>query len=1583
MKHTFLFSVVFLCLLISGCSTKNINSNQTFQQTCNANPVNNNENQEKQCCLKDSLETRIKHIEEICILKEYKLSKDSVCITSSSSSYIAASSSFTAIPTRNTKIHGQLDYKSKDVVDMRHGCFGANCQVNNIVIENTEERNNSDCSTAEKLLKIVLNEYIESTLFTITISLLGGIFLLIPAIIRKDFYIIKNFLKKIKKQPFLSLKKWFYNSLLPSFIKKFFAIIKKIYSFIKEKIHYCKSYFIYEKKTYNILSPTDDAEISQETLNQLKFAILDTDEPIRNIAITGLYGSGKSSAWLTFCKKYKVSKLKKLVKISLSKFCDNEEENSSSKVKLAKIKEEETKIEIAIVQQLIYSKKNEDLKYSNYPKIKNLTDLKTIFPTSFLFILCTLILPFANNSVYCVINYLINMEFPQGIILLTLTFSFIYICLFYAIQKINTFSISKICLKEFEITLGKSESVFAKYLNEIVYFFEATKCDCVVIEDLDRFNSIEIFTKLREINELINNYPAIKKTVKFVYLIKDDILPKYKRTKFFDFIVPIVPILNGDNAINYTKLHFLRNNIDDYNNEKPYLSDEYLDEIDEYLKDLRLIKNCFNEFKIFKNEIQLNLSNHGEEELFSLILYKNLYPADFQQLLKQEGVLFYCLNKACDDLCKKYKNIKRNSLKHLLTSDNKNLLEEIIIEKKIKIEKNSINEDFLFKMLSSGYIDENYRYYITKSYIENFEHDEKEYINIVKEKEKPKYNLIIKDCNSVIKKIRDDEWSTPSVLNNDILTHLISNKIDTKLKWFLNAIKENKKNDFIDQYIESINNCDNKKENINYFLQILYNKLQSDIPNKLKLEFLLSFFSDNSESLFNDFLNKNFNSDYNFEKVLNTFFEKRQPILDYTLEQAEEAPSQKKKLSELNLEIEKLSSYKESTQKLLIDNAMFQISKDNLDYILTKQEEIPPHFYYDYIRSKRKLKEKVINSKNIEKFVDEILLTDDKIHISPEGIVDLLFSSLFEDDIAEQIIKKLDNEFIDLTYLPKFYNDNTTFILELDKSLIHILIEQNKIKVDFNNVLYISSSKFTEDIILFAQKQIDKQSQNISLDNIDTFAKNHFLSSFYSFLLTESKASIDLFVKESDYLTKQGIDILQLITSLNNEGKEILPDKMQMLIELAFKRPKLYNDSCKTFLTIIRDNFDYFYNNFNRIKSNCYTSTHLKNADDEEKDFASNHSWVINLSILLKNEFNILNQQQLFSIINIISLGDLSKIIKEWSYNTGIYNTSKLVDSLVDEGCIEAWLKKFDKNEILNFFNSIKEYLGYETEDKLLEFINKDNYSQINSIAKKYEITQDAITNYNDYDSYFKSLNTHIQYDFNFNWDKLDQFTQKTLNSIIIIPSRMLNSLFILGRYFYKAMENGKIHVDDIFSEKNKILMSYSNKYPLNPILCGLVFEAYFDQNGKLKKEEKKSFFDQLIKHFESFKNTKCHNFIRKCLEIFSNQIIYIPGDPDLIFKINGKIAYDTFKINSIKCFGIELLTKSPNSSNNRILSVEGKRYDLILSIRQYFNIPIHHIKIEPDFEKYVIKSDIDFIQPLNLIAPLINKNKDMEKDFN
>ena len=61
---------------------------------------------------------------------------------------------------------------------------------------------------------------------------------------------------------------------------------------------------------------------------------------------------------------------------------------------------------------------------------------------------------------------------------------------------------------------AESGSYFDKYLDEIVYYFEVSRRDIVVFEDLDRFDNVQIFETLRALNTLLNGSAQIRKQQK-------------------------------------------------------------------------------------------------------------------------------------------------------------------------------------------------------------------------------------------------------------------------------------------------------------------------------------------------------------------------------------------------------------------------------------------------------------------------------------------------------------------------------------------------------------------------------------------------------------------------------------------------------------------------------------------------------------------------------------------------------------------------------------------------------------------------------------------------------------------------------------------------------------------------------------------------------------------------------------------------------------------------------------------------------------------------------------------------------------
>lgn len=438
-----------------------------------------------------------------------------------------------------------------------------------------------------------------------------------------------------------------------------------------------------------------------ETFNALHWAL--SEPNVNNIAITGYFGSGKSSFWESYKKQVEEEKKednplknRDIINISLAKFSckcdkdfkynDNSSENCKFDVKQVnsgykvfsskeisnydqwkiyqeqKKKEEELEIEIerGILEQILYSVENDDIPASRFKKLKDTSD-KDLLCKSFLsliFILCVFLFSNTDKFIYLSCNHTA---------MFLLSIFFIFICLYAFLLHINPIHLSKISCHQFDIHFEDNKGgLFSQNITELVYFFEKMKNKRIVVfEDLDRFKSTTIFSKLRELNHILNNIPNIKSNqIIFIYMIRDDIFSKYERTKFFDFIVPIVPVMTKDNAAGFiiSKMPHLEKD----------LGRDYIDNISTFLSDLRMLKNCENEYRIYKETNEQFLKSRNQNKrisqstyqwIFSLILYKNLYPKDFQKLLQHEGLLYYCLNKAKNDYYEAQKKLEKSKSK--------------------------------------------------------------------------------------------------------------------------------------------------------------------------------------------------------------------------------------------------------------------------------------------------------------------------------------------------------------------------------------------------------------------------------------------------------------------------------------------------------------------------------------------------------------------------------------------------------------------------------------------------------------------------------------------------------------------------------------------------------------------------------------------------------------------------------------------------------------------------------------------------------------------------------------------------------
>lgn len=395
--------------------------------------------------------------------------------------------------------------------------------------------------------------------------------------------------------------------------------------------------------TFEKLTPThiDNLGIYKDALD---FALNSDD--VKNIAITGDYGAGKSSVLLTYEDLHPE---RKFVHISLAHFGEDNKDNINSKELTNQDSNQthinESVIEGKILNQLIHQIDQGKIPQTNF-KIKKAIRKQRLFMASiattiYLMLLiyvfkfekwCSLLSSDDLKWLAPVIKWTKNnsVRFFALIVIFAASAWLIYFLI--RLQKTRNI-LKKLNVQGTEIELfgETNDSFFDKYLNEVLYLFENIDADIIVFEDIDRFDDVQIFERLREINTLANlqRKQSHKGIIRFFYLLKDDIFTSKDRTKFFDYIMPIIPVIDGSNS--YNKFISQLKAIGMY--EK--LDDHFLQDLSLYVDDMRLLKNICNEFQIYQSK--LNTIELDNNKMLAIITYKNLFPRDFSDLQTNKG----------------------------------------------------------------------------------------------------------------------------------------------------------------------------------------------------------------------------------------------------------------------------------------------------------------------------------------------------------------------------------------------------------------------------------------------------------------------------------------------------------------------------------------------------------------------------------------------------------------------------------------------------------------------------------------------------------------------------------------------------------------------------------------------------------------------------------------------------------------------------------------------------------------------------------------------------------------------------------
>ena len=407
------------------------------------------------------------------------------------------------------------------------------------------------------------------------------------------------------------------------------------------------------QKYYNFekLTPDKDADISVYE-EAIEFVFDNSD--VTNIAISGAYGAGKSSVIESYEKKHDD---KNFLHISLAHFEPTERNESEDSVK-------ETTLEGKILNQLIHQIPVDRIPQTNFRVKKDVGRRNIIIITILLYVLLGSITFISmSNKIQNWVDALCDGRLKSLLAIFTNDFAVFFaaialagsafICIYNTVKvqkNKNLFHKVTVQGNTIEIFENKDESYFDKYLNEVLYLFEQVEADVIVFEDMDRFNSNVIFERLREVNNLVNvhKYNKFKnkkrhklinkifrrkekqyKPLRFFYLLRDDVFVTKDRTKFFDYIIPIVPVLDGTNSYDQFIRHLKQGNI------LEKFDSTFLQRLALYIDDMRVLKNVYNEFLVYM--YRLNNTDLNWNKMLAIIVYKNIFPRDFCNLQLGKG----------------------------------------------------------------------------------------------------------------------------------------------------------------------------------------------------------------------------------------------------------------------------------------------------------------------------------------------------------------------------------------------------------------------------------------------------------------------------------------------------------------------------------------------------------------------------------------------------------------------------------------------------------------------------------------------------------------------------------------------------------------------------------------------------------------------------------------------------------------------------------------------------------------------------------------------------------------------------------
>lgn len=459
------------------------------------------------------------------------------------------------------------------------------------------------------------------------------------------------------------------------------------------------------------------------------------------------------------------------------------------------------------------------------------------------------------------------------------------------------------------------------------------------------------------------------------------------------------------------------------------------------------------------------------------------------------------------------------------------------------------HKSLIIYLLTEGYIDEDYFYYISYFYGESLTPSDREFLFSVKRGAQEDIGYKLYNIKVLLNRIKPFRFNTPSVLNIDLFDFILYNKIsyEEKLNILLKQLinKSQSSLSFIDSYTD-------RGVQVSLFMNIIVQEWvgywihMTNSYSEEKINSLILYILKEATSYRLYLIEKE--SEKENSQLLSDYLNHHPQLL--LLNEDRYLTKMKDALTRLKLKLKDISVQKdwEELHDYILTNEYYEINQNNLEYILTNKLS-HKNVIADYITILASGEENFIKyiHNNIETYIKDVYLKLADRNETEENLLLLLNNPNIEHNIKSEIVKYTSITFLNISLIE-------------NKHLLFYTILYDKCFPSWNNILsYFEKTVLTssstdhlyEQLSIFLNKEGNMQEiiksplNEISEENKDTIDK-----------------FIDYLIKDKEIEDNISVELLTLLPIRKYENfaySYLQPDKMNWLIENGYLELNLDN----------------------------------------------------------------------------------------------------------------------------------------------------------------------------------------------------------------------------------------------------------------------------------------------------------------------------------------------------------------------------------------------------------------------------------------